>query len=102
EVPNRDRRLKPEMFAQLLLSGESRLAVTVPADAVQHVDGRDVVFVESEPGRFLPVAVRVAAVAGTDGRVALLDGVAAGDRVVTAGAFLVRSELQKAMLAEEE
>lgn len=102
EVPNRDRRLKPEMFARLVLSGESRTALTVPGDAVQRVDGRDVVFVETAPGRFAPVAVRTSAGAVAGGRVALLEGVDAGARVVTQGAFLVRSEFQKAMLAEEE
>jgi cobalt-zinc-cadmium efflux system membrane fusion protein len=102
ELPNGDRRLKPEMYARLVLSGESRTAVTVPADAVQRVDGKDVVFVETAPGRFAPVAVTTAAGDVRDGRVALLDGVAAGSRVVTQGAFLVRSEFQKAMLTEEE
>ena len=102
ELPNGDRRLKPEMYARLELSGESRMALAVPTDAVQRVDGRDVVFVETAPGRFAPVAVTTAAGDVRDGRVALLDGVTAGSRVVTQGAFLVRSEFQKAMLAEEE
>ncbi len=102
ELPNRDRRVKPEMFARLVLSGTSRTALTVPGDAVQHIDGRDVVFVETAPGRFAPVTVRAAATAVEGGRVALLEGVTAGARVVTQGAFLVRSEFQKAMLAEEE
>jgi cobalt-zinc-cadmium efflux system membrane fusion protein len=102
EVPNRDRRLKPEMYARLVLSGESRTAITVPGEAVQRVDGRDVVFVEAAPGRFAPVAVRTSGGAVAGGRVALLEGVAPGTRVVTEGAFLVRSEFQKAMLAEEE
>jgi len=102
ELPNRDRRLKPEMYARLVLAGDERTALTVPGDAVQHLDGRDVVFVETAPGRFAPVAVRTARVGGATDSVALLDGVSAGARVVTRGAFLVRSELQRAMLAEDE
>jgi cobalt-zinc-cadmium efflux system membrane fusion protein len=90
------------MFARLVLSGVSRTALTVPGEAVQHVDGRDVVFVETATGRFAPVVVRPSVTAVEGGRVALLEGVAAGARVVTHGAFLVRSEFQKAMLAEEE
>lgn len=99
---NPGRRLKPEMYARLVLAGASREGLVVPDAAIQHVDGRDVVFVERAPGRFAPVEVRTAAHASDDGRVVVLDGVSAGTRVVTEGAFLVRSEFQKALLAEEE
>lgn len=102
ELANPSRRLKPEMFARLVLAGASRQALTLPGDAVQHVDGRDVVFVERAPGRFAPVAVRTASVGGEDGRVAIVEGLEPGARVVTQGAFLVRSQFQKALFAEDE
>ena len=100
EVANGDARLKPEMYATMVLAGARRDALALPADAVQRLDGRDVVFVEEIPGRFVPRDVRTAPLEA--GRVAILDGVQAGARVVTRGAFLVRSELQRAAFAEDE
>lgn len=109
EVANGDRRLKPQMYATLRLPGIAREVLAVPADAVQRLDGRDVVFVEESPRRFVPRAVQTApmstdgpAAADAEARVAIVDGLEAGARVVTRGAFLVRSELQKATMAEEE
>jgi cobalt-zinc-cadmium efflux system membrane fusion protein len=93
-VPNPDGRLKPEMFATVTL-GESdpRPVVVVPPGAVQTVDGRPVVFVEQSAGRFAMRAVEVG-VEG-DGRVEIMAGVAAGDRIVANGSFVLKSELLK-------
>lgn len=94
-VPNRDGRLKPEMFATITLGeSEPRPIIVVPRDAVQTVDGHDVVFVEAGPGTFKPQAVTV----GTDGEegVEIAGGLTDADRVVTGGSFVVKSELMKA------
>jgi membrane fusion protein, heavy metal efflux system len=99
ELANTDQRLKPEMFGTLSLPGPEQSALVVPADAVQRLDDHDVVFVEEAPGRLVPVRVRVSD-AGA-GRAVVDEGLGPGARVVVRGAFLVKSELQKAMLAEE-
>ena len=63
-VPNPDGRLKPEMFATITL-GESELRriTVVPRDAIQTVDGKEVVFLASDGGQFKPQPVTV----GSDG-----------------------------------
>jgi membrane fusion protein, heavy metal efflux system len=99
ELANADQRLKPEMFGALSLPGPEQSVLVVPADAVQRLDDHDVVFVEEAPGRLVPVRVRVSD-AGA-GRTVIDEGLEPGKRVVVRGAFLVKSELQKAMLAEE-
>jgi membrane fusion protein, heavy metal efflux system len=99
ELRNPGQQLKPEMFATLSLPGPEESMLLVPADAVQRLDGRDVVFVETAPHRFSATTVRTAPAA--DGRAVLLDGVSAGTRVVIRGAFLVKSELQRGLLGEE-
>ena len=94
-VPNRDGRLKPEMFATITI-GESdpRRVTVVPRDAIQSIDGQDVVFVASDGGQFKPQPVTV----GTDGDagVTIVAGLTEQDRVVTGGSFVLKSELMKA------
>jgi multidrug efflux pump subunit AcrA (membrane-fusion protein) len=58
------------------------------------VDGRAVVFVETSPGRFTMRPVELGAESG--GQVEIVTGVAAGDRIVANGSFVLKSELLKA------
>lgn len=68
--------------------GDAVEAVVVPRAALVDAEGRDLVYVQVEGERFEERAVRTGA---TDGaRVAILEGVEAGDRVVTRGGYLVR------------
>ena len=94
-VPNPDGRLKPEMFATVLLGeADPRVVIVVPPGAVQTVDGKSVVFVEQSVGRFAIRAVDLGV--ESDGQVEILAGITAGDRVVASGSFLLKSELLKA------
>jgi len=94
EVPNADGRLKPEMYATVLI-GESapRRVVGVPSEAIQQVADRTVVFVADGP-RFRLRAVETGD--DRDGLTEIRSGLAAGEHVVTSGAFVVKSELLKA------
>lgn len=102
EIPNRDGALKPGMFAtaNIQVGGGGRPMAVVPQDAVQTVEGKLVVFVPGDaPGEFRTVAVEVGPT--TDGnRVVILSGIAPGSRVVTVGAFALRSELSKGEIGE--
>lgn len=103
EIPNAVGALKPGMFATANIQvggGGSPLAV-VPQDALQMVEGRRVVFVPGDaPGEFLAVPVEVGQTID-GGRVVILSGIAPGSRVVTAGAFALRSELSKGEIGED-
>lgn len=68
--------------------GEATEAIVVPRAAVIDAEGRDVVIVQLEGESFDERAVRTGPAHG--GRVAVLDGLEAGERVVTRGAYLVR------------
>ncbi len=95
EAANGDGRLKPGMFARVQFEGvpvEPR--VHVPIDAVQDMGGRRVVFVPGEGGRY--VARDVETGSEHDGRVEIRRGLADGDRVVTRGAFLLKSQVMGA------
>jgi membrane fusion protein (multidrug efflux system) len=101
QLPNRDRRLRPGMFANVeVLSGAAQQVVTVPTTAVTYSLYGDSVYVvkpappagsageahaaaADEP---LTVERRVVRTGDTRGdRVALVEGVAAGDEVVSEG-----------------
>ena len=100
-VPNPDHRLKPNMFATADLSVSQRSAdgtLVLPAEAVQRIDGLDVVFVEREPGLFIPRTVTLAA--RSSERVQIASGLSAGERVAVEGAFALKSELEKGELGE--
>lgn len=100
EIPNGDGRLKPNMFASVVLSaGAARDRVVVPSSAIQQVGPNQVVFVEEPGGVFRAVEVELGP--ERDGRVEVLKGVSGGQRVAVEGTFLLKSELQKASLAEE-
>lgn len=64
--------------------------VVVPEEAVQQVEGRDVVFVQTQGG-FQAVPVSVGQRSG--GRVEVLEGLRPGLVVVTQGAFVLKSQL---------
>lgn len=91
QVANRDGRLKPGMFARVQLEGSGAVPmVHVPVDAVQDIGERRVVFVP-EGGGYAPRDVETGS--ERDGRVEIRRGLTAGDRVVTRGAFLLKSQL---------
>jgi len=93
-APNRNRRLKPEMFASIALGvGEGERVLTVPSGALFTQDGRTWAYVSTEPGRFVRRAIEIVQEEGTEPRV--LTGLRAGDRVVIDGALLLRQEEEK-------
>ena len=99
-VPNADDRLKPNMFATIVLgSGAPRTVVVVPADALQEIEGKSAVFVASAGGTF----TRRNVVTGgqSDGLVEIVSGLQAGERVASAGSFLIKTELLKSAATEE-
>ncbi|MBI5191274.1 MAG: efflux RND transporter periplasmic adaptor subunit [Nitrospirae bacterium] len=84
--------LKPEMFVGARIFSKGRRALTIPASAVLYTGLRDVVWVESEPGAFEPRDVKLGLRSGDMYEV--LEGLAAGDMVVSQGGFLIDSEAQ--------
>ncbi len=101
-VSNQDGALKPGMFAQAEIAtatgAEEPTAsrLVVPREAVQQVDGRQVVFVPEGPGAYRAVEVRTGATSARE--VELVSGIAPGTSVITQGAFILKSELSRESL----
>lgn len=67
-------------------------ALAVPEDAVQNIDGRDVLFVRTKDGfRAQPVLVGMR----SRGMAVIVSGVKAGEQVATQNAFLVKADMIK-------
>jgi cobalt-zinc-cadmium efflux system membrane fusion protein len=73
--------------------------LTVPEDAVQNIDGRDVLFVRTATG-FVARPVMVGARSG--GVAQIVSGIRAGEQVATRNAFLVKADMIKSAGEEEE
>jgi len=71
--------------------------MVVPEDAVQNVDGRDVLFVRTKDG-FLAQPVLVGARSG--GVAQIVSGVKPGEHVATRNAFLIKADMIKSEKAE--
>ncbi len=97
ELANPSQALKLGMYVNVAfgaLGAAEQTAPTVPASAVQQLDGRQVVFVATDaPAVFALRAVRTGAETG--GRVPVLEGLQVGERVVTQGSFMLRAEWLK-------
>jgi cobalt-zinc-cadmium efflux system membrane fusion protein len=95
EIPNPGGRLRPGMFARVTVvasAGEGREALAVPPDAVQTVGGKPVVFVVDEnPDVFVVREISLGERAGDF--VEVRSGLREGERVVTKGAFYLKSAL---------
>jgi len=96
-VPNPQKLLKPEMFASVRVYGEPEPeAVLVPVAVVQRSAESSYVFVQLDGGRFekRPVVLGPE----TDQVVVVLSGLREGERIVTTGMFVLRSEFEKSQI----
>jgi Cu(I)/Ag(I) efflux system membrane fusion protein/cobalt-zinc-cadmium efflux system membrane fusion protein len=92
EVPNPDQRLRPGMYANVVVQGPPvRNAVVVPQSAIIRSGERNIIFVDLGEGRFKPREVAVG-IKGEGDRVQILEGIDAGEAVVTQAQFMLDSE----------
>jgi cobalt-zinc-cadmium efflux system membrane fusion protein len=100
EVRNPNGRLKVGTFvdATIANAGGGQQALTVSDDAVQRVNEKDVVFVQTADNTFTARPVTLGA--SLDGRRVVLTGLSAGERVATKGSFTLKSQMLKSEFAE--
>jgi cobalt-zinc-cadmium efflux system membrane fusion protein len=88
-MPNRQHRLKPEMFATLSVARMTAQQFILPTTAVIHEGTASYVFLETTPGKYEQHQVTTGAI--RDQTVVVSTGLKDGDRVVTTGAALLRA-----------
>ena len=92
-LANPGARLKPGMFVSVEFErggDDAKPVLTVPAEAVIHTGKRAVVIVAEDGGRFRPVDVEIGRDSGDMSEIR--KGLAAGQKVVASGQFLIDSE----------
>jgi membrane fusion protein, copper/silver efflux system len=89
-LANPDRMLRPGMFASLTFAGTGQPALLVPSEAVISTGTRHVVVVVDGDGKFRPVDIEVGI--EDNGQTEIRKGLAAGQKVVLSGQFLIDSE----------
>jgi cobalt-zinc-cadmium efflux system membrane fusion protein len=100
EVANADMRLKTDMFANIELPTTfSKRALTVPSSALQQVEGKNVVFAQTSSTKF--EAREVEKGVTVKDRVEIMSGLKPGERIVTQGAFHLKSILAGGELGDD-
>jgi hypothetical protein len=104
ELYDPEGRLLPGMFADIGLGTQKRPALTVPADAVLHLGDHDYVLREVSPGEYRAQQVTVdepvpssEQTAPQGGSITVLRGLEEGERLVAAGAILLKPTLARAV-----
>jgi membrane fusion protein, heavy metal efflux system len=99
EIRNPDHQLRPEMLAGAeFITGDGIPTVLVPQDAIQQVNGEDVVFVRMASDRFRVQAVQIGE--NVHGKVRILQGLNPGEQVITHGSFIAKSQLLKSSIGD--
>ncbi len=98
-VPNPGTKLRPGMFASAHIDGpRTRTALFVPEDALQDVNGNQVVFVTQDGSTFKAQVVKLGT--RSQGKAEVLEGLRPGDRLVVNGAFMVKGEMLKGTVGD--
>jgi cobalt-zinc-cadmium efflux system membrane fusion protein len=93
-VSNPDTHLRPGMFVTAhITEPATRDAVFVPEDALQEINGLQVVFVTSDGQTFQARTVSLGT--RSQAKVEVVGGLRPGDRIVVSGAFMVKAEMLK-------
>ncbi len=97
ELPNPERKLKPEMYATVrVYSDPEPNVLLLPETAIQRDRDRQFVFVQREPGLF---EIRPVQLGDSNGKeVKVLGGVEEQDAVVITGSYVLKSELLGAQI----
>jgi cobalt-zinc-cadmium efflux system membrane fusion protein len=105
-LSNADGALRPGLFGSLAIEASDAIDVlAIPADAVQRVDARSIVFVSapSTDDKHVSFTAREVTLGrNADDLVEVKAGLKAGDTIAIAGSFTLRSEMLRDTLAEED
>ena len=78
--------------------GHGQPSVLIPQEALQQVNGEDVVFVRIAADRFRVQTVNVGEIVGN--KIRVTRGLQPGQQVITKGSFVAKSQLLKSSIGE--
>jgi cobalt-zinc-cadmium efflux system membrane fusion protein len=93
-------KLKPEMLANAEIPvGRDKPTLLVPSDAIQQINGQDVIFVRTAADRFAIRPVRIGET--SEGMSPVLEGLKIGEQIVVRGSFILKSQLLKSSMESQ-
>jgi Cu(I)/Ag(I) efflux system membrane fusion protein len=90
ELPNPGLKLKPGMYGNVIIQTDAAHTLVVPKEAVLETGLRQLVFLDRGQGRYEPASVKLGR--RSQDNVEVLEGLTAGDRIVTSANFLLDAE----------
>ncbi|MFO0778048.1 MAG: efflux RND transporter periplasmic adaptor subunit [Nitrospira sp.] len=97
QIPNSDRRLRPEMFAEVTVRTQEQSLLAVPRAALQQVGSRTMVFVIRGPRRFEFIDVTIGE--SSNEYVQIKAGLKEGEEIVTEGSYALKSEALRGQMS---
>lgn len=97
QIPNSDRRLRPEMFAEVTVRTQEHSVLAISRAALQQVGNRTMVFVTRGPRRFEFLEVTIGE--ASNEYVEVKAGLKEGDEVVTEGSYALKSEALRGQMS---
>lgn len=93
DIDNSNKEIKPDMLASMLIQSNPISKLAVPLESIVRENDQTHVYVQIEPRKFKLREVTLGT--ESDGLVAIMQGVDAGDIVVASGAFHVNNERKR-------
>lgn len=100
EFDNRDGKLKPQMFGELIVPVAKTEALVVPAEALAKIENAEYLFVKKDNETFEKVLVAPGQIQNE--LVEIKSGIKSGDIVVVKGSSYLKAEMMKSSFGEEE
>ena len=97
QIPNPDRRLRPEMFAEVTVRTQEQSVLAISRAALQQVGNRTMVFVARGSRRFEWLEVTIGE--SSQEYVEVKAGLKEGDEVVTEGSYALKSEALRGQMS---
>ncbi len=97
QIPNADRRLRPEMFAEVTVRTQEQSVLAIPRTALQQVGNRTMVFVTRGLRQFEWLEVTIGE--SSNEYVSIKAGLKEGDEVVTEGSYALKSEALRGQMS---
>ncbi|MBS0154664.1 MAG: efflux RND transporter periplasmic adaptor subunit [Nitrospira sp.] len=97
QIPNSDRRLRPEMFAEVTVRTQEQSLLAVPRAALQQVGNRTMVFVTRGLRRFEWLEVTTGE--SSNEYVQIKAGLKEGEEIVTEGSYALKSEALRGQMS---
>lgn len=103
-LPNEDGALRPGMTATARIlgapEGDGGMTIAVPRGAIQTIDALPFVFIEIEPGKYEMRPIERGA--DLEDGIEVLRGLQQGDRIVTEGGFILKSEVLREQMGAND